>query len=82
MSLWANGSELKDIAEIDVNVGAFQSGTPACTYSITMGGHFNPKDVVSFKLASHPILSKGNNWSLESNPGKNANRTSLIWWRL
>jgi len=80
LSAWLdNETTPVDIAEINIYVGNLNKPS---TYSIALGVKAKAGQKVTFKM-SHGNSTPNNPWTLKSSPGgSNANRTSMIWWKL
>lgn len=82
ISAWKEGaSSPSDIAEMNVMSSGANADAALATYSINLTLSGNTGDKVYFKIAYYPGNSKQINWVLLGNPGMNANKTSMIFWR-
>ncbi|PXV58917.1 hypothetical protein CLV62_14128 [Dysgonomonas alginatilytica] len=69
----------KDVVELDLPV--YSTGVPI-TATATLGANFIAGDKVVFKISHLPTGDEVNvRWTLQGNPGLNANKTSVIYWK-
>lgn len=69
----------KDVVELDLPV--YSTGVPI-TATATLGANFTAGDKVVFKISHLPTGDEANvRWTLQGNPGLNANKTSVIYWK-
>lgn len=80
ISLW-DETTCKDIAEINFLAMNIDSYSNYYSYSITLGGHFKKDDIVKVKMARVAGYTVPD-WNLSASPSGNANRTSMLWWKL
>lgn len=52
------------------------------TYTVTMGGKLKAGDKVIFRISHGATTDSNYRWTLASNPGLGAAKTSLIYWKL
>ncbi|MBF0577144.1 hypothetical protein [Dysgonomonas sp. GY617] len=70
----------KDVIELDLPV--YSTGVPITT-TATLGASFTAGDKVFFRISHNPNFAAAVNyiWTLLANPGLNANKTSVIYWK-
>lgn len=69
----------KDVVELDLPV--YSTGVPI-TATATLGANFTAGDKVVFRISHLPTANEVNvKWILQGNPGLNANKTSVIYWK-
>lgn len=75
-------NKVMDSAELDIFI---MKGRPI-SYTVALSGNFEKNDEVEIRLAGNRISTGHGGWTLggtgNSTTAVNANRTSLVWWRL
>lgn len=65
------------LASMEINVAQPLGGLVAYTHTATLQVTVNKGDIITFRLGHYNY-----GWQLEARPGNNANRTSLIYWKI
>lgn len=82
ISAWKEGGNIPfDIAEIYI-AAVGPSVSAVGTYSVNLSISGNANDKVYFKISRLGVSGVNLGWTLRSNPGNHADKTSMVYWKL